>query len=205
MRKVDPLAHAEVKSRILDAARSLFSERGFHAASMAEVAARAGLGKAAVYHYFKGKVAVLQALHSDLWSDTESRIRGFPRFRSLKEALRGAGREYLRHFEDPKALQMTRIVFNMGQQDHALREKAVTLVQPKMDHHIQAVFGPFFSKGTPPGQVNLFAMQFFGSLFYHVFVLRNLCQGDDLPVTQLEYLDQLVDVFAAGARQLGGR
>lgn len=205
MRLLDPQAHARVKHRILDAARSLFSEQGYHAASMAAVAARAGLGKAALYHYFKSKQALLQALHAQHWADTEARIRRFPRFATLKQALREAGREYLRHFEDPKALQMTRIVFNMGQQDHALREKAVALVRPEMGEHIQAIFAPFFGPATPPGQVHLYAMQFFGCLFYHVFVLRNLCQGGELPVTQYEYLDQLVDVFAAGARQLGGR
>lgn len=205
MRLLDPQAHARVKGRILDAARSLFSEQGYHAASMAEVAARAGLGKAAVYHYFKSKRSLLQALHTDHWTDTQARIMRFPRFNSLKQALRETGREYLRHFEEPKAQQMTRIVFNMGQQDQALREKAVAMVRPEMEEQILTVFAPFFGPMTPPGQVHLFAMQFYGCLFYHVFVLRSLCQGGDLPVTQYEYLDKLVDVFAADPRQLGGR
>jgi AcrR family transcriptional regulator len=205
VRKVDPEAHARVRGRILDAARALFAQKGFHACSMNDVARRAGLGKAAIYHYFVSKQALLQALHADLWAQTEARLAGLPRFKNLREALLYAGTAYLAHFEDPKALAMTRIVFNMGEQDHSLRESAVALVRPNMEAHIQAAFGPFFKGGVPTGQIHLFAMQFFGSLFYHVFVLRSLCPGGDLPVTQQEYLTQLVDIYAAGARQLGGR
>jgi AcrR family transcriptional regulator len=205
MRTLDPLAHASVRRRILDAARDLFSEQGYHAASMAEVAQRARLGKAGLYHYFKSKQAILEALHDDLWSDTADRIAKMPKLRDLKDALRAAGRGYLEHFDDPKAVQMTRIVFNMGRQDTSLREKAVTLVKPELEGHIQAIFSPFFAPGTPPGVIYLFAMQFFGSLFYQIFVLRHLCPGGELPVTPLEYLDQLVEIYAAGARQLGGR
>jgi AcrR family transcriptional regulator len=205
MRTLDPLAHASVRRRILDAARDLFADQGYHACSMAQVAERAKLGKAGLYHYFKSKQAILEALHDDLWADTESRIAAMPRCHSLKEVLRYAGRGYLQHFEDPKAVQMTRIVFNMGRQDSGLRQKAVALVKPDMEKHILALFGPWFEPGTPPGQVNLFAMQFFGSLFYQVFVLRHLCPGGELPVTPFEYLEQLVETFAAGARRIGGR
>lgn len=47
---------------ILDAALALFSEKGFAATRMDEVAARAGLSKGALYLYFPDKVALLKAL-----------------------------------------------------------------------------------------------------------------------------------------------
>jgi AcrR family transcriptional regulator len=205
MRTLDPLAHASVRRRILDAARDLFAEQGYHAASMAQVAEHAKLGKAGLYHYFKSKQSLLEALHDDLWSDTEDRIAKLPHLRSLKDALRVAGRGYLEHFEDPKAVQMTRILFNMGRQETGLREKAVTLVKPELERHIHALFSPWFKATTPPGVIHLFVMQFFGSLFYQIFVLRHLCPGGELPVTPMEYLEQLVEIYAAGARQLGGK
>jgi hypothetical protein len=100
---------------------------------------------------------------------------------------------------------MTRIVFNMGVTDTRMRASVINLLRPDLEAKIQAVFGPFFKEGTTPGQIHLFAMQFFGSLFYGVFVVRNFCPGGKLPVTQQKYLEQLVNIFAAGARQLGGR
>lgn len=47
---------------ILDAALDLFSERGFSATRLEDVAARAGLSKAAIYLYFDDKFALLQAI-----------------------------------------------------------------------------------------------------------------------------------------------
>lgn len=49
-------------SEILDAALDLFSERGFAATRLDDVASRAGLSKAAIYLYFKDKTALLQEI-----------------------------------------------------------------------------------------------------------------------------------------------
>jgi AcrR family transcriptional regulator len=48
------------------AALELFTERGFEATRLDDVASRAGLSKAAIYLYFKDKVSILQALVQDL-------------------------------------------------------------------------------------------------------------------------------------------
>lgn len=49
-------------AEILDAARDLFSRKGFEAARMDEVAAAAGVTKPAVYRYFAGKDRLIEAL-----------------------------------------------------------------------------------------------------------------------------------------------
>lgn len=52
----------EVRRRILDAACDVFAARGIDAASLDEVAARAGLTKGAIYSNFAGKDALIYAL-----------------------------------------------------------------------------------------------------------------------------------------------
>lgn len=47
---------------ILDAALAEFTERGFEAARMEDIAKAAGLSKAAIYLYFPSKMALLEAL-----------------------------------------------------------------------------------------------------------------------------------------------
>lgn len=47
---------------ILDAALDLFSEKGFSATRLEDVASRAGLSKAAIYLYFKDKTSLLKAV-----------------------------------------------------------------------------------------------------------------------------------------------
>jgi AcrR family transcriptional regulator len=49
-------------AEILEAALDLFTERGFKATRLEDVASRAGLSKAAIYLYFKDKTSLLMAI-----------------------------------------------------------------------------------------------------------------------------------------------
>jgi AcrR family transcriptional regulator len=202
MRTLDPAAHALTERRILDAARALFAESGYHSASMNDVAKAAKLAKAALYHYFPSKQAMLEALHEQLWRETEDQLVQLPRFKTLRQALKHTGKLYLAHFGEPHRLQMTQICFKMGAGDAALREKSQALVQPRMDGHLLKLFGPFFPKGTKPEKVKLFALQFFGGLFYRLFVLETLCPMGQRHEPMEKYLDQLVDIYAAAPQAL---
>jgi len=53
-------------AEILAAALDVFTEKGFSAARLDDVASRAGLSKAAIYLYFKDKTALLKALVEDM-------------------------------------------------------------------------------------------------------------------------------------------
>ena len=58
-RKVGPAARRQA---ILDAALSVFAERGFEAARLDDVAARAGVAKGTLYLYFRDKEALFEEL-----------------------------------------------------------------------------------------------------------------------------------------------
>jgi AcrR family transcriptional regulator len=61
-----PKANAEriarQRERILDAAERCFIEHGFHAASMAHIAATAAMSAGLIYRYFAGKNQIVQAI-----------------------------------------------------------------------------------------------------------------------------------------------
>jgi AcrR family transcriptional regulator len=50
------------RTRILDAAERCFAERGFHAASMAHIAATARMSPGLIYRYFAGKNEIVRAI-----------------------------------------------------------------------------------------------------------------------------------------------
>jgi AcrR family transcriptional regulator len=52
-------AEGDTRSRIVDAARALFWDKGYGAAGMAEILARAKVNAGSFYHFFKGKEDVL--------------------------------------------------------------------------------------------------------------------------------------------------
>ncbi len=54
------------RKQILDAALDIFSSKGFHNATIAEVASRAHVGKGTVYLYFSGKEALLVSIFDEL-------------------------------------------------------------------------------------------------------------------------------------------
>ena len=53
---------AQTERRILDAAEALFAERGFEAASLREIARRAGIRQPGLYNYFESKEALYAAV-----------------------------------------------------------------------------------------------------------------------------------------------
>lgn len=55
---------AGTRSRILDVARELIGERGYHSTSISQIAGRLGTSKAALYYHFKSKEEILDALLS---------------------------------------------------------------------------------------------------------------------------------------------
>lgn len=65
----------ERKPQILSAAAELFSKHGIHASSMNEVSKTAKLSKAAVYHYYESKDALVEALVRQLFDSDQPEVR----------------------------------------------------------------------------------------------------------------------------------
>jgi len=62
------------QQRILDAATEAFGERGFSAATMAEVVARSGTSIGSIYHHFGGKNELFLGIFERMRIDVEHRI-----------------------------------------------------------------------------------------------------------------------------------
>jgi AcrR family transcriptional regulator len=62
MPKVVPEYKEEARSRILSAANKVFAERGYHEATMDDIAKRLGVSKGAIYLYFPSKEDLFEAM-----------------------------------------------------------------------------------------------------------------------------------------------
>ncbi|MCK8669806.1 TetR/AcrR family transcriptional regulator [Rhodococcus sp. NPDC003382] len=62
------------KEKVLDAAVEVFSERGFSAATMAEIVERSGVSVGSIYHHFGGKAEVFNAIWQDFVGLLRSRV-----------------------------------------------------------------------------------------------------------------------------------
>ena len=90
--RTEDAALADVRRRqILDAAADVFARRGFHAASMAEIARSFGMSAGHIYNWFDSKEAIIEALvERDVASFTQfvtaARDEADPRPALLKQA-----------------------------------------------------------------------------------------------------------------------
>ena len=62
------------RRQLLDAAVRVFARKGFHASRVGDIAEEAGVAHGLLYHYFKSKDEVLQAVFQENWSLLVSRI-----------------------------------------------------------------------------------------------------------------------------------
>ncbi len=66
-------ASPEKRRAILDAALEVFGEKGFHGASVPDLASYAGVGAGTIYRYFDSKEALVNVLYRD-WKQTMAEI-----------------------------------------------------------------------------------------------------------------------------------
>lgn len=93
------LPETERRAQILRAARAIFIERGYLAARVEDVAARARLSKGAVYFYFDSKRAIFDALVDEELAVTRSFLDSAERdTRPAAIKLMDLGRKYLDYF-----------------------------------------------------------------------------------------------------------
>ncbi len=77
------------RARILDAAIKVFAERGFHTATVAEIAKGAGVADGTIYLYFKGKDDLLLRLFDEKMTELLAEARAeLSREKSAPEKLR---------------------------------------------------------------------------------------------------------------------
>ena len=62
------------RRQLLDAAVRVFARKGFHASRVGDIAEEAGVAHGLLYHYFKSKDQVLEAVFHENWSVLVARI-----------------------------------------------------------------------------------------------------------------------------------
>ena len=95
----------ETRSRILEAALSVFQRHGFEKASMREIAGEAGVAVGAAYYYFDSKDALVLAFYERAQGEMDTEIEAaLDRARTLEARLRAVIEAKFRYFEPNRRL-----------------------------------------------------------------------------------------------------
>jgi TetR/AcrR family acrAB operon transcriptional repressor len=95
------LEAAETRTAILAAGLKVFAERGYERATLADIGARAGVTRGAVYHHFSDKAELFTTAIADRWATVGARVwapLGGPG--STRDRLRACLMEYFRAMEE---------------------------------------------------------------------------------------------------------
>lgn len=99
---------------ILDAARSVFEERGFERATMAEISERVGGSKMTLYSYFPSKEELFVAcIEEDIEADAGQMVEAVRAIPDLYQSLETFGRIYLATATGPRAIANYRMLAGM--------------------------------------------------------------------------------------------
>lgn len=96
VRRPNPQRSAEMRARLVSAARRLFAENGYGATSTPEIVTAADVTRGALYHHFRDKQALFRAVIEEeaaaVAAEIEARSAGFL---SAREALLEGAEAYL--------------------------------------------------------------------------------------------------------------
>jgi AcrR family transcriptional regulator len=87
MPKVIPEYKEEAKAKIIKAARSVFAKKGYHDATMDDIATEVGVSKGALYSYFESKESLLKEISLQGHQTLRNVLGETHKFENLESAL----------------------------------------------------------------------------------------------------------------------
>ena len=102
-RRTQAERRATTRRALLDAARSLFAERGYHGAAAEEIVRRAGLTRGALYHHFEDKKDLFRAVVHEMEGEIDEKVEQAELAQSgLPESVMAGYRAFLDAALDPE-------------------------------------------------------------------------------------------------------
>jgi AcrR family transcriptional regulator len=111
-RRTQAERRAATTRALLDAARSLFAEKGYHETAAEEIVRRAGLTRGALYHHFEDKRDLFRVVVDEMEGEIDEEIEAAERAQAgLPEAVMAGYRAFVDAVLDP---EMRRTFFLEG-------------------------------------------------------------------------------------------
>ena len=194
----------ERPGQILDAALDVFSEKGFRAATMQDVAEAAGITKGTIYLYFKSKRELFVAV---LKEEVERVIDGLPEVdvqaaADLDGLARNWGGALLDTLMTPRVGKLAPLVLsewnNLPEMERLYREE----VLPKANLQLAALLEQGMAAGAVRRANPIIAARCLLGMFF-VFVLTQEVLGakEVTPMAKEDIVDTIVTIFFRGLLQ----
>lgn len=196
------------REQILTAALKTFSEQGYAAATMDEIAASVGLSKAALYSHFASKAELFLGVMRD-----SSLVDAFEQLsvcaraqkwgcattvRDLEAFLLEFARLFLEAHRDPQHLELMRLVLSEGMRDTAVAAVVIEKMASRSSQELARRLSGF-GLGTVE-ELTPAAESLMGALFSWVLMHRALAHSSEVsgPGVETVAAEQIVRLFLHG-------
>lgn len=193
-----------VAARLQEAAFALFSEQGYDATSVDQIAERAGVGRSTFFRTFPSKEAVIFPDHEDVLGRIDARLAVASAGQHFL-ALREAARIVLRHYLDEGELARAR--YRLTRSVPALREREIAGMQ-RYQQAFRTFVRTWEAGDAEELQAELRAELVAGAVVTaHNLVLRRWLRGlTAAPEAEFDTaMDEVERLFAAREPSGGGR
>jgi AcrR family transcriptional regulator len=194
----------ETKRAILGAAGQLFSERGFEAVTMREIAKAAGCSHTTIYIYFTDKEALLHQLSMEPLQALQEQMATVLQSEALsgEDKLRQMSRVFLRFCLTHRSMYTTLFKAKASRVDEA----TPALEVQAMRNHLFGMLQQAVQKALPPGQTDERLLAYARIHFFLVHGILDLYANADEPLDRLmerltPTFDLAVEVMLAGFKQ----
>lgn len=185
---------------ILEAALSVFTERGFEAARVEDVAKRAAISKAGVYLYFPSKTALLEALIEAHVSPLATQVEKLAAFGAAdpKLALRFVARAAVERLRDPRTFAVPRLVISVSSRFPAIAEYYRINVVARARTALESLAAAAIDKGQfRPVDAAAVVRAFIGPLFFEA-MWTHVLMGESALADPETLVEQHLDILLNG-------
>ena len=187
----------DTRTKILSAAREIFSVKGPHGSTTREIADRAGVNEATLFRHFGNKNALLAAMKEHFCQQKEARIR------ALYESLTGDIREDMLALARSMigGMKESRDLIRVSMLEEAADPEASSIpwrASQMARSFMTSYLEEHVRKGTLQGKPEIMARMFMGIIFSYVMGLR-LWEASDITDDDVA-AQTFVNLFLDGAR-----
>lgn len=187
------------RAHILEAAIKVFAEKGFHAATIKDVAAEAGEGDGRIYNYFENKTALLMGVLDPRSDAVQKATENIPPLPADLQSFLNEMLEQRWTGLTPKTLDVLRIVFSEALVNSELRSNfADTTITPAVALD-EPTLQSFLTMGAMRPNVTQLTTRTIIAAVYGLVMLRLL--GDEVTNEQWdEFPEHLSKIFHDGLK-----
>ena len=200
------MSTASVREKIINAALDLFSQKGYDATSVDEIAESIGMKGPNIYKYFKGKEEVLRELSSKMEEGYRQRMKMTPDVSasiSSREDLKEFSMSQIRFtIEDDKIKKLRKMgTIEQFRNPHFSRQTSEHQFD-NMQRQFSAIFRSLMDKGVlPQDDAEMMAMEYYAPVSILIQLAdREPDRKEEVLGTVEKYIDFFLDRYFKSAK-----